>query len=187
MRSASRTSEVVSRSHVRTKSYVAMSLIADAGARRQGDRLQPGSSGFDSHRRLFGRVQGQFEARLMPPGQRRTGRDPTLDSWLGVFRTWVVTMAVQAWLAQLAEHQTEDLAVAGSIPVPPTAGESLRRRGAVTPDSSPRETGARLVGSPPVTAPSGRRFRSAGLRVGLRTNPHAASVSWRAATPTSAM
>ena len=26
----------------------------DAGARRHGDRLQPGSSGFDSHRRLFG-------------------------------------------------------------------------------------------------------------------------------------
>ena len=25
----------------------------DAGARRQGDRLQPGSSGFDSHRRLL--------------------------------------------------------------------------------------------------------------------------------------
>jgi hypothetical protein len=29
------------------------SLLLDAGARRHGDRLQPGSSGFDSHRRLF--------------------------------------------------------------------------------------------------------------------------------------
>ena len=30
--------------------------------------------------------------------------------------------AFHAWLAQLAEHQTKDLAVTGSTPVPPTAG-----------------------------------------------------------------
>ena len=48
--------------------------LNDAGARRHGNRLQPGRSGFDSHRRLSTREQRHFEETI-PPGQRRTDRE----------------------------------------------------------------------------------------------------------------
>ncbi len=40
--------------------------------------------------------------------------------WQGVFRPWVLTGCHQLRLAQLEEHQTANLAVAGSTPVPCT-------------------------------------------------------------------
>ena len=57
----------------------------DAGARRPGDRLQPGSSGFDSHRRLLessrpARCRGA-SGDLRPPMA-----DPTTSRWLRLHR-----------------------------------------------------------------------------------------------------
>ena len=68
--------------------------------------------GFDSHRRLF------ISKVLKALGQRRT--TPHSTGWCGVFREWIVTKARETAtrLAQLAEHQTVNLAVTGSIPVP---------------------------------------------------------------------
>ena len=46
--------------------------FTDAGARRPGNRLQPGLSGFDSHRRLFVMAMASIEGkRLIVSGQRR--------------------------------------------------------------------------------------------------------------------
>ena len=54
----------------------------------------------------------------MSSGQRRTG--PSFAIRLGVFRTWNLTMTMSLRLAQRLEHQTMDLEVAGSTPVPTT-------------------------------------------------------------------
>ena len=42
-------------------------------------------SGFDSHRRLSMNEQEQLEETI-PPGQRRTGREPKFGSWSSAFR-----------------------------------------------------------------------------------------------------
>lgn len=45
-----------------------------------------------------------------------------------VFREWVVTKAISTRLAQLGEHQTENLEVAGSTPVPHRVGNATGRK-----------------------------------------------------------
>ena len=53
-------------------------IFNDAGASRRGDRLQSGSSGFESHRRLFQASGWSRRARGAPALSR--------DCWWGVFR-----------------------------------------------------------------------------------------------------
>ena len=55
------------------------SPFSDAGARRPGDRLQPGSSGFDSHRRLIYQG-GAVEAGARPRCPAGRGRSPACTS-----------------------------------------------------------------------------------------------------------
>ncbi len=54
-------------------------FLDDAGARRPGDRLQPGSSGFDSHRRLIYQG-GAVEAGAGPRCPAGRGRSPACTS-----------------------------------------------------------------------------------------------------------
>ncbi len=60
-----------------------LTRIFDAGARRPGNRLQPGRSGFDSHRRLFGSsdiCRGQRRAVLRPQERRLAACVPQMGS-----------------------------------------------------------------------------------------------------------
>ena len=41
-----------------------------------------------------------------------------LRIWIGVFRTWIMTRTMSLRLAQRVEHQTINLEVTGSTPVP---------------------------------------------------------------------
>ncbi len=107
-----------------------------------GNRLQPGRSGFDSHRRLLASEV------LKALGQRRPR--PLSAGWPGAFRGWVVTKARETAtrLAQLAEHQADNLAVTGSIPVPQRRLQTCfpgqgNRRESVT--RSPRVADDRVV------------------------------------------
>ena len=103
-------------------------------------------SGFDSHRRLLGRGGSSavdraiFKQALTQPGQRRASlvqsflmRVPRLDCDEG----WVSKRVVSS----VAEHQTMDLAVAGSTPVP-TAVNTARARKRI---QGPRETVVQMV------------------------------------------
>ena len=58
-------------------------------------------------------LEARFRCRL---GQRRP--DPSCRIWVGVFRTWILTRTMSLRLAQWKEHQTMNLAVTGSTPVP---------------------------------------------------------------------
>ena len=70
-------------------------------------------SGFDSHRRLL-------KASDFVAGQRRA--ESRFSSLLGVFRTWNLTMAAKGAVSSEVEHQTANLEVAGSTPVPTPTG-----------------------------------------------------------------
>ena len=107
-------------------------LVFDAGARRPGNRLQPGPSGFrlPPASLLYAIPQQDFEEitgakkERCRPGQRRTPFRPhrrrlamcvpCMGSDEGRYR---------AWLAQWVEHQTMNLAVTGSTPVPTPRAE----------------------------------------------------------------
>ena len=104
-------------------------------------------SGFDSHRRLF---ECTYKQGLTSLGQRLAV--PSINGWRRVFRTWNLTKAMlnpPPRLAQWKEHQTDNLAVTGSTPVPTTAGckpAKARER------SHEPEGGGRSFGSPRAVA-----------------------------------
>ena len=97
-------------------------ILDDAGARRPGDRLQPGSSGFDSHRR-FSRVPNDFGFRarflkqaagLVRPAARSL-RCKTISGACSVQGFGPGARPGRG--CSMVEHQVLSLEVAGSTPV----------------------------------------------------------------------
>jgi hypothetical protein len=117
--------------------------LHDAGARRHGNRLQPGRSGFDSHRRLFQCNFKQATDDADAPAAHRP-HAARVRMWLA---RCVPSNGIESvWFhlgSSMAEHQATNLGVAGSSPVHrarlanPTR-ERLPR--------SPREADVRSVG-----------------------------------------
>ena len=76
----------------------------------------------------------------MSSGQRRTV--PSVAIRHRVFRTWDLTRTMSLRLAQWGEHQTEDLEVTGSTPVPTTNESAVdRQTQKASQRSGPREAG----------------------------------------------
>ncbi len=69
----------------------------DAGARRHGNRLQPGRSGFDSHRRLFDFNYKQATGETDAPAAHRPHAVKRGGGGLGVFRTMASKASVSSW------------------------------------------------------------------------------------------
>lgn len=129
-----------------------------AGARRQGNRVQPDQRGFESHLRLF---EWKVVDIICPAACRPPGRD-----WHCLFREWVLTRECRRRLAQWIEHQIYDLGVTGSTPVP-----TPPRRLVADTDPFKSDNAAKRV-----TMPEGGRrpCRSAGACA--RANPHTTKV-----------
>ncbi len=95
------------------------------------------------------------------------------------------SVAASARLAQRKEHQSKELAVTGSTPVPPPSWLQTNPRARKRPPSSPRKAGASMIGRPlarfelPVCEPW-FGFAGRGIKRGDKKRPLAAA-------PTSAL
>ena len=91
--------------------------LHDAGARRHGNRLQPGRSGFDSHRRLF---QCNFKQATDDADAPAAHRPHAAQVRLWLARCVPSNGIESVWFhrgSSMAEHQATNLGVAGSSPV----------------------------------------------------------------------
>jgi hypothetical protein len=96
---------------------------------------------------LVARTRGYSSKVSMSSGQRRT--NPPIGVGQSACRTWILTMAMSARLAQWKEHQTANLAVTGSTPVP-NRRETCPLGAVTLHHVSLRKAGARMIGLQPV-------------------------------------
>ncbi len=126
----------------------------DAGARWPGNRLQPGRSGFDSHRRLWRRSSPKLAARTFRQATglvRPAARLPRLRT-VGMARSaqGFGTGAGSGRGSSEVEHQAHNLGDTGSTPVHATRGGPNRplRDAENVSTTGPEGTGRR-IGQPP--------------------------------------
>ena len=127
-----------------------------------------------------------------PSGRRRLG--PRVRGWPGAFRERVLTTAVSTmWLAHREEHQTLDLGVTGSTPVPPTELQTrfldakafmTSPRAASVRAVCPSALGRGLLTTPPASGQHESRPCSAWIPLGPPREANSPRARLRAASPT---